>query len=93
MLLYSESVDVSVTEFRANLRAYLDEVRGGEEVVVTERGVPVARLVPVGGASRLEALTEQGVIGKPERAVRGPVDHRNRPRPKGSIADLLAEQR
>lgn len=93
MLLYSAFMDVSVTEFRANLRAYLDEVRAGEEVVITERGVPVARLVPVGGASRLEALTEQGVIGRPERSVRGPVDHRNRPRPKGSVADLLADER
>lgn len=93
MHLYSDVMDVSVTEFRANLRTYLDEVRAGEEVVVTERGVPVARLLPVGGASRLEALTEQGVIGRPERSVRGPVDRRDRPRPKGSVADLVADQR
>ena len=37
-------VTVGVREFRENLRAYLDRVKAGEEVVVTERGRPIARL-------------------------------------------------
>jgi prevent-host-death family protein len=40
------TVTVGVREFRANLRAYLDRVEAGEDVVVTERGRPVARIVP-----------------------------------------------
>ncbi len=35
-----------VREARQNLSALLDEVRRGREVVITERGHPVARLVP-----------------------------------------------
>jgi antitoxin (DNA-binding transcriptional repressor) of toxin-antitoxin stability system len=38
------SVTVGVREFRENLRAYLERVRAGEEVVVTERGTPIARI-------------------------------------------------
>jgi prevent-host-death family protein len=37
-----------VSELKAGLSAYLARVKAGEEVVVTDRGTPVARLVPVG---------------------------------------------
>ena len=37
-------VTVGVREFRENLRAYLDRVKAGDVVVVTERGKPVARV-------------------------------------------------
>ena len=36
-----------VREARQNLTSLLEEVRKGREVVITERGRPVARLVPV----------------------------------------------
>jgi len=35
-----------VREARQNLSALLEEVKRGREVVITERGRPVARLVP-----------------------------------------------
>ena len=35
-----------VREARQNLSALLDEVRKGREVLITERGHPVAKLVP-----------------------------------------------
>jgi prevent-host-death family protein len=35
-----------VREARQNLSALLDEVKKGREVVITERGHPVAKLVP-----------------------------------------------
>jgi prevent-host-death family protein len=37
-----------VREARQNLSALLDEVRKGREVLITEHGRPVARLVPAG---------------------------------------------
>ena len=36
----------SVREIQENLSALLDEVKSGREVVITENGRPVARLVP-----------------------------------------------
>lgn len=59
---------VSVTDLKAHLSRYLRMVRKGSEVQVTERGVPVARLVGLDrnarGADqhRLERLTELGVL-------------------------------
>jgi prevent-host-death family protein len=35
-----------IREARQNLSALLDEVKKGHEVVITERGRPVAKLVP-----------------------------------------------
>ncbi|MBT9589202.1 type II toxin-antitoxin system prevent-host-death family antitoxin [bacterium] len=36
----------SVTNLKASLSAFLDSVKSGEEVLVTERGRPIARLIP-----------------------------------------------
>jgi prevent-host-death family protein len=38
--------EAGVREARQNLSALLDEVRKGHEVTITDRGRPVARLVP-----------------------------------------------
>jgi prevent-host-death family protein len=38
--------EVGVTEAETSLRALLDQVVGGEEVVITRGGKPVARMVP-----------------------------------------------
>lgn len=37
----------AISELKARLSEYLNEVKVGGEVVVTDRGKPVARLVPV----------------------------------------------
>jgi prevent-host-death family protein len=38
---------VPVRELRQNLSRYLDRVKAGEDLTVTEHGRPVARLVPL----------------------------------------------
>jgi len=40
-----------IREARQNLTALIDEVRRGHEVTITDRGVPVARLLPPRGES------------------------------------------
>ena len=56
----------AVTELKANLSRYLGRVKAGEEILVTERGVPVARLVPIpAGDQRVEPLHDlerQGLV-------------------------------
>ena len=64
---------IGVRELRQNASKYLRLVEAGEVVVVTDRGRPVARLVPIPkDETVLERLTREG------RITRG----------KGSIADL-----
>lgn len=51
---------VGVRELRRNLSRYLERVKRGEALVVTERGREVARLVPSGAtADRYRELAER----------------------------------
>jgi prevent-host-death family protein len=54
----------SVSELKARLSAYLRWVKRGGEVQVLERGVPVARLVPVASPApgRRQRLGKAGVL-------------------------------
>ena len=54
-------VTVGIRELRDNFRSYLQRVKEGEEVTVTERGKVVARLVPA-ERSRREELIARGLI-------------------------------
>jgi len=45
-----------VREARQNLTGLLDDVRRGREVVITERGRPVAKLVPIKSQSSFPDL-------------------------------------
>ncbi len=83
------TVSVGVRELRGNLREFLDRVQAGEEVIVTEHGKPVARIVPPQG-SRLDELIAQGIV-TPAKKPRTPLPP---PVPiKGSVVELLLEER
>jgi len=56
-----------VTDLRANLKGWLDRVRAGDEVVITDRGTPIAKLSPVGMDDRIEALTKAGILAPAAR--------------------------
>jgi prevent-host-death family protein len=92
-MMYDRDVEVAVSELRANLSAWLDRARHGEEVVVTERGLPVARLLGIGTAAKLERLTTEGIIGRPSQGNRPLASASRRRRAKESVADLVSDQR
>ena len=55
----------AISKLKATLSEYIGYVKAGEEVLVTERGKPVARLVPVGDLSddaRLMDLVRRGIL-------------------------------
>jgi len=86
-------MDVAVSELRANLKTYVDRARAGERVVVTERGVPVARLVPVDAEGLIERLEREGILTR-ARAPKRPVARKaRRVRAAGPVAELVVEQR
>ncbi|MBA3583451.1 MAG: type II toxin-antitoxin system prevent-host-death family antitoxin [Gemmatimonadetes bacterium] len=74
----------SVSNLKARLSEYLRVVKSGEEVIVTERGRPVARLAPldpgVQHEAHLEKLIEAGLVRPPTGKL--PEDFWDRPRPK-----------
>ncbi len=86
-------MDVAVSELRANLKTYVDRARSGERVVVTERGVPVARLVPVDAEGLIERLEREGVLTRAKTANRPVARKARRVKATGPVAELVAEQR
>lgn len=89
----------SISETKAKLSALLDRVKAGEDVTITDRGVPVARIVPIPAGEvdwdeRLERLERQGVIRRPTKKL----DLEwflSRPLPKSreSVLEALLEER
>lgn len=61
---------VGVRELRQHLSVYLDRVKRGEALVVTEHGAIVAELRPATvGASQLDRLVREGVAVAPRRRI------------------------
>ena len=59
-----------VAELKAKLSEYLARVRGGEEVLVTEHGRPVARIVGTESAEkRIADLERRGLIRPPRQRL------------------------
>jgi len=84
-------VVVGVAELRQRLAYYLELAAAGEEIVVTDRGRPIARLVAATTASKLGELVAAGLAHRPTRSKRmwtGP-----RLTVAGGLGDLVAEQR
>jgi prevent-host-death family protein len=90
---------VSITEAKNGLSALLDQVRAGETIVITDRGVPVARLEPAAGRGddeegRLARLERRGIIrrgrgGIPDLLMEPPP----RPRRRVSLSRTVIEER
>ncbi|MGI8700868.1 MAG: type II toxin-antitoxin system Phd/YefM family antitoxin [Nocardioidaceae bacterium] len=85
-------MDVAISTLRAELASWIERVRAGEEVVVTDRGIPVARLLSVDSAPLIEQLTRSGVLSRP-RAERPRASGASRVHAQGPVAELVSEQR
>ena len=92
-VMYTCDVDVAVTELRAHLGRWIDAAREGNDVVITDRGTPVARIVALDSTPVIDRLTAQGVISRPARSARPVAGDRHRPTPKRPVADIVSEQR
>lgn len=75
--MYCGGMEVSVSKLRAELKDWIDAARRGEDVVVTDRGVPVARLTGIGAADLVTRLQNEGLITSPT-GERAPVDRPER---------------
>jgi prevent-host-death family protein len=86
-------MDVAISELRANLKTFVERAQAGERIVVTERGVPVARLGPAEEESLLDKLERDGVLTR-ATATKRPIAKKGLGvRVKGPVADLVSEMR
>ena len=83
---------VGVRELKASLSRYLGRVRAGETIVVTDRGRPVARIVPVGIPEDLGRLMAEGRVTWSGKPFRLPA-RRVRVKPGPPLSDYISEDR
>ncbi|MGK2957592.1 MAG: type II toxin-antitoxin system Phd/YefM family antitoxin [Acidimicrobiales bacterium] len=82
--------EVGIRELRDHLSRYLERVQVGEEVVITDRGRAIARVLPMSGERTIDRLIREGRV-TPAKKPKQPA-----PRPiktAGTVSDLVAEQR
>jgi prevent-host-death family protein len=85
-------VDVAISDLRANLKTYIERAAAGERVVVTDRGIPVARLVGADHEELLDRLVREGRVTRAARP-KSRASKARRVRASGPVADLVGEMR
>jgi prevent-host-death family protein len=84
-------VEVGIRDLRDHLSKYLAGVAQGDELVVTDHGQAVARILPVEVARPIDRLVAEGLVHRPSGG------HRSRParriKTKQPISGLVGEQR
>jgi len=91
--LYIWDMDVAISTLRAELSTWIERARSGQEVVVTDRGTPVARLLAVETAPLLDQLIASGVLSKPRRDDRLAARGVARAHASVPVSELVSEQR
>jgi len=85
---------VGIRELKARLSHYMQQVRAGATLVITERGKPVGRIVPVRPSveARAQELVQAGLVAWNGRKLApiAPVAHA---RGRQTVAELLLEDR
>jgi prevent-host-death family protein len=77
-----------ISDLKARLSRYLNIVRAGEEVIVTDRGKPIARISPIDARRHMESRVESLVrTGEDLGQLARPAD------PEGRARALLLEER
>jgi len=87
-----------VSELKARLSEYLDQVKAGMEVLITDRGKPVARLVPILRSKDLKEslvrMEKQGLIRLGSGKLPKDFWRMDRPDdPRGLVLKALLEER
>ena len=87
-----------VSELKAHLSEYLNQVKAGMEVLITDRGKPVARLVPILRSKDLKEslvrMEKQGLIRLGSGKLPKDFWRMDRPDdPRGLVLKALLEER
>ncbi|GAA2237023.1 hypothetical protein GCM10010401_06430 [Rarobacter faecitabidus] len=59
-------MDVPVSAFRAELKSWIERAKDGEPIIITDRGIPVARLSGIDATDLVTELVRDGHLTAPE---------------------------
>jgi prevent-host-death family protein len=88
------AISVGIRELKTRLGKYMERVQAGGIVIITDRGKPVGRIIPVGTSveAQVQELVAAGLLAWSGKKLvrRAPVAHT---RGKHTVSDLLIEDR
>jgi prevent-host-death family protein len=89
-----QDTEAGVRQLKTNLSTYLSRVKAGQTVLITERGKPIGRIVPIAESveERLERLSQAGLVAWNGHTL-APLAPPSRARGPYTVADLLLEDR
>lgn len=93
-MIIMQTTEIGIRELKTHLSALLRRVKRGESLTVTDRGTPVARIVPARVSSRdaMAALQEAGLVEWSGEKF-SPQEPRAVVKNRRSVSDLLLEDR
>ena len=85
---------VDIRELKARLSNYVQQVKSGATLVITERGKPVGRIVPLSPSveTRVQELVQAGLMAWSGQKL-APMTPVARTQGRRTVADLLLEDR
>ncbi len=84
---------VGIRALQQNASAVVLRVEGGESIDITDRGRPVARLVPIASGSPVDALRSAGQVREASRSLESILRPPKRGRGKQSLSAVLNDMR
>ncbi|MGD0915976.1 MAG: type II toxin-antitoxin system prevent-host-death family antitoxin [Thermodesulfobacteriota bacterium] len=88
----------AISDLKVRLREYLNQVKAGTEILITDRGKPVARLIPLSRSEdfkgSLVRMEKQGLVRIESGKVPKDFSRMHRPDdPDGMVLKALIEER
>lgn len=86
---------MGIRELKQNPSEVVSRVKAGEQIIITERGKPVARMIPI-GKSYLQELIDSGRVSLPSQNLSelvGKIDPVTMPEGSPSVLEVLQESR
>ena len=86
---------VGIRQLKEQLSHYLDQVKAGSTVVITERGAPVGQIVPMAPSleERLQQLAQANLLAWSGRKLGSASPAAGRTQDAKTVAELLLEDR
>ena len=87
-------VIVEIRDLKAQLNKYIQQVKAGETVIITERGKPIGRIMPIESSTeiKLKELEQTGVLAWSGRLLL-PAAPVAQTRGDKTVAEILLEDR
>ena len=85
--------EVGIAQLRRDLKDWIDRAESGDEVVITDRGRPVARLSGIDTGPLLDRLADEGRLSRAPAVARPPARSRRRVSARREVAaEVVAER-